>query len=66
LEPKTINERSALNKFDNQALIPKDLFVHIYKETIEELNEICGENLKATEKTEKPFSLLILAALSLI
>ena len=50
MEPKTINERSALNKFDNQALSPKDLFVHIYKETIEELDEICRETLKRQKR----------------
>ncbi len=55
MEPKTINDRSALNKFDNEGLSPKELFVHIYNETIDELYEICRDTLKVTGKDREIF-----------
>ncbi len=37
------------------ALSPKDLFMHIYNETIDELDEICRETLKVTGKDREIF-----------
>jgi|688.fasta_scaffold2208212_1 hypothetical protein len=49
-----------IKKICNQALCPKELFVQIYNETIDELDEICRETLKVSGKDREIIQLTYL------
>ena len=49
-----------IKKICNQALCPKDLFVQIYNETIDELNSICRESVKSGHKDREMIQLAYL------
>ncbi len=49
-----------IKKICNQALCAKDLFVQIYNETIDELNEICRESVKSANKDREMIQLTYL------
>lgn len=49
-----------IKKICNQALCPKDLFVQIYNETIDELNSICRESVKSNNKDREMIQLAYL------
>lgn len=49
-----------IKKICNQALCPKDLFVQIYNETIDELNGICREAIRSNVKEREMIQLAYL------